>query len=1309
MFVRSHRLNSILSVLFVIGMGACSGSTGCCTFGPLPGGKLPADQTVEGGGQVRLTQSGFDKVSSILPDYLNSSIAGGFCVGGGTAIGFVDYCSNNDAQCHPGCHINAGLNTNGLSLSVSNNTLHLHVDANASTNLPLDAGILGSCSMAVTVDHLIADANIAFGIDPTTGELTVNLQQINSFSFNGAHYNGCGFLSDIASVVTDVLNSAIGQFVVQLLTPTLNNLVQSFLPHPLGIAGLVDVGKLLSGVSPGTEATMEARVVPGGYVDLKQNGMSLGLITGINSDWDTSTRTPDLDSEPALCVPPLPAPDFGGPPANLNITSRGTFTLPPVAQLDGNPDPNGDVAIGISETTLDLLGHHLVTSGGLCLGVGTELVKQLNVGLIGVLVPSLSELDETGKAPLLLVTRPQQAVDFTIGDNTMASPALTLGLHHVEVDFYAFLYERYVRAFTVDLTMNVGINLTFDEQPGMPAVIKAQLVGISSHNVQVNVLNSEFVKESPNDLAQVLPSVFDLVASQLGALPDITVPNFAGFSLHNLSIQHIVTNDDFLVLSASLGASTMMKQLGQTDAFMAHAVQLMEADHALPQPASTAVPRFVAVKTPAIEAIRGALRQSATGELPTITFDTPARDTLNRELEWTYTINGGMWRTWRAPVAGQLVIDERMLALPGKYTIGLQSRVKGDYTTASPITQHTVIVDSVGPRLLDSQATWDGDTWELPIYDSVSETAVAYGFGSPGAKEPESWTAGARAAITRADAERLAIDGRVEVFAKDEVGNVTQSSYEIAPFHGQAGSSGCACDSAHSGPTPGGIVLALLVGGALVLRRRDRRAAVAAFARRHRVIANVAIVVGASVATSMLPGCSCHKATDTVCEVNADCDGFCPFGQAGLCVNNQCSCVLTAGRTGPYSDIAAAPDGTAWVSAYSQTFGDLVVAHVSDGGRIPDETWEWVDGVPDEPPTVDASSIRGGIVDAGPDVGMYTSIAVGTDGTPMVSYFDRDNGSLMFAQKIGDTWMKHVVDPGGSIDGAVTKTGMYTSLTLRADDGRPGIAYLAHVTDSTGNDTAEVRFVAAQTTTPTSAGDWTAWTVDSSPVPPVDPNSPDIYPLPGGLGLFIDSARLPNNAPVVVYYDRSKGQLKMSKLDANSGQFTTPVLLDQSEGDVGWSPSVAVDNQGIVNVAFVAATHDDFEFITDKTNAKPEMIDDGRRIVGQSPDGLPKPEYHFVGDDAGIVIPPGGGQPFTIYQDATTQELLLAQRQVDANNNVTWSHISLAGHTDPWTGGYGFFASSVLSGTDLLISTWVIDQPNDDNWVEVFKRPAIFQ
>jgi hypothetical protein len=444
--------------------------------------------------------------------------------------------------------------------------------------------------------------------------------------------------------------------------------------------------------------------------------------------------------------------------------------------------------------------------------------------------------------------------------------------------------------------------------------------------------------------------------------------------------------------------------------------------------------------------------------------------------------------------------------------------------------------------------------------------------------------------------------------------------------------------------------------------------------------------------------------------MDKDC-GPCPKGQLPFCIDNTCVCSddIPAGRIGPYSDVATGADGSIWVSAYASSHGDLCVAKTT-GGRIPDEQWEWVDGVPDGPVVVPGSQIRGGIEDDGPDVGMYTSIQVAPDGTPMVTYFDRDAASLKFAAKVGGTWQIHVIDAGtGSIDNAGgSQVGMYTSLSLRTDDGRPGVAYLAHVGDASGGH-AEVRYAAAQVPVPTSSADWQTWVVDTAPIPVPDPANPEIYPLPAGLGLFIESARDPRTqAPVVVYYDRTNGDLKISRFDPQTGQFATPKVLDGTMGDDGWSPTVAVDAQGNANVAYVDATSDDLKYIVDAPSSAnaptPEIVDDGYRIVGQTVDGLPKPEFHFVGDDAGIVLP-AGNQPYIVYQDSTTQEMLLATR----NPNGMWTHESIAGATMPWPGAYGFFASDAIGGSNIIMSSWVIDQPTNDNWVEVFAKPTVIQ
>src|SRR5262245_50626517 len=108
-------------------MGACGNLGGCGACGssqPLPGGKLPTDQTVEGGAQIRVTPQGFSKLTSILPGVLNQQLAGGFCVPKGNfgdmnSFPFTgaQWCYQSGNGCSPGCKINVSLNPNGLNLS----------------------------------------------------------------------------------------------------------------------------------------------------------------------------------------------------------------------------------------------------------------------------------------------------------------------------------------------------------------------------------------------------------------------------------------------------------------------------------------------------------------------------------------------------------------------------------------------------------------------------------------------------------------------------------------------------------------------------------------------------------------------------------------------------------------------------------------------------------------------------------------------------------------------------------------------------------------------------------------------------------------------------------------------------------------------------------------------------------------------------------------------------------------------------------------------------------------------------------------
>jgi hypothetical protein len=191
---------------------------------------------------------------------------------------------------------------------------------------------------------------------------------------------------------------------------------------------------------------------------------------------------------------------------------------------------------------------------------------------------------------------------------------------------------------------------------------------------------------------------------------------------------------------------------------------------------------------------------------------------------------------------------------------------------------------------------------------------------------------------------------------------------------------------------------------------------------------------------------------------------------------------------------------------------------------------------------------------------------------------------------------------------------------------------------------------------------------------------------------------------VVVYYDRAHGQLKLAKFNVAAGQFAAPAVLDGSNGtDAGWTPSVAVDNKGNVDVAYVSATTtDSLHFVS--TASAPSVIDDGMRTDGTTVDGLPEPVFHFVGANAKLLLPQGDlSQAWVVYQDATTAQLLLGHHEADGS----WSHTVIAGGDNPYTGGYGFYASGALNNGSVMMSSWVIDLPGGpDDFVDVFSQTA---
>src|SRR5262249_61871091 len=130
-------------------------------------------------------------------------------------------------------------------------------------------------------------------------------------------------------------------------------------------------------------------------------------------------------------------------------------------------------------------------------------------------------------------------------------------LRNLEIDFYALLFERYVRAFTVAATVDVGINLTFMIDKDHQAVIVPTLVGLDASKIKVTVTNTDLLRETPQQLQAVFPTLINLVLPLLSrSLPDFPVPSFSGFQIGNLQLAHVTsTQDDFLAVTGSLATA----------------------------------------------------------------------------------------------------------------------------------------------------------------------------------------------------------------------------------------------------------------------------------------------------------------------------------------------------------------------------------------------------------------------------------------------------------------------------------------------------------------------------------------------------------------------------------------------------------------------------------------------------------------------------------------------------------------------------------------------------------------------------------
>jgi hypothetical protein len=273
---------------------------------------------------------------------------------------------------------------------------------------------------------------------------------------------------------------------------------------------------------------------------------------------------------------------------------------------------------------------------------------------------------------------------------------------------------------------------------------------------------------------------------------------------------------------------------------------------------------------------------------------------------------------------------------------------------------------------------------------------------------------------------------------------------------------------------------------------------------------------------------------------------------------------------GEFASLALDPSEQPYLAFYHVTTGQPRVARPQNG------SWLQLGQMEPYQPTMNA--------------GLYTSLAIGSDGGPRVAYYDEAETALKFARWDGSSWLTEYVDYAADVGRHASLgldpladdpriayydetgslwyaawsgpswnleqvsaggVGKYASLALSAS-GEPRIAYL---------DESNGRLMLAAKT-------GMAWSTET--VAAVDSASAPAGLGDRGISLRIDSL----DAPHIAYRNATDSSLGYAT--KAGAQWSTATVDD--EGDVGFYPSLAVDGTGRPAIAYHDASSVDLKF-----------------------------------------------------------------------------------------------------------------------------------
>lgn len=281
-----------------------------------------------------------------------------------------------------------------------------------------------------------------------------------------------------------------------------------------------------------------------------------------------------------------------------------------------------------------------------------------------------------------------------------------------------------------------------------------------------------------------------------------------------------------------------------------------------------------------------------------------------------------------------------------------------------------------------------------------------------------------------------------------------------------------------------------------------------------------------------------------------------------------------ANNVGQYTSIKVGADGLPVISYYDVTAGDLKVAHCGNATC-----------------TLGVSAFA---VDASPNnVGQYTSLAIGSDGLPVISYQDLTFPTLKVAH-CGDA----VCTPGPAVMTTVGAggTGSFSSIAI-GTDGLPVVSY---------RDVPPAALSLVHCGTPTCQSGNVFRLID-------DP--------PNSVGQHTSIAIGADGFPVISYFDITTSDLKVAHcVDVTCAQPASAFTVDPA-GFAGQYTSIAIGTDGLPVISYWEATAGALKVVKCGNAACSggnviTAVDDNANIVGLytsiaiGTDGLPVISYY---------------------------------------------------------------------------------------------------